>query len=65
MTMMEVVTISRLTILTVSRLTILSDCHCSFFTNEDAVKGHHPYAQLGLTWGVTTTEIKEAYHEKV
>lgn len=33
----------------------------TYFTNTDVMKGADPYAQLGLTWGATTTEIKEAY----
>jgi hypothetical protein len=49
---------------TVSRLKMPSNCRRSLFTNADAVKRHDPYAQLGLTWGATNTEIKEAYHEK-
>eukprot|EP00521_Asterionellopsis_glacialis_P015763 CAMPEP_0195300308 /NCGR_PEP_ID=MMETSP0707-20130614/27174_1 /TAXON_ID=33640 /ORGANISM="Asterionellopsis glacialis, Strain CCMP134" /LENGTH=187 /DNA_ID=CAMNT_0040362967 /DNA_START=1 /DNA_END=560 /DNA_ORIENTATION=- len=28
------------------------------------MKKDDPYAQLGLTWGATTTEIKEAYKQK-
>jgi len=34
-----------------------------YFTNGDRVKGDDPYAVLGLTWGATNTEIKEAYHK--
>ena len=49
----------------VSRLTRMSsNCRRFLFTNTDAMKRHDPYAQLGLTWGATTTEIKEAYHKK-
>lgn len=49
----------------VSRLTRMSsNCRRFLFTNADAMKRHDPYAQLGLTWGATTTEIKEAYHKK-
>ena len=33
----------------------------SYFTNADRVKADDPYASLGLTWGATTTEIKDAY----
>lgn len=36
----------------------------SYFTNTDVMKRDDPYAQLGLTWGATTTEIKEAYRMK-
>lgn len=47
----------------------LSSCYTrtlrrSLFTNTDRVKRHDPYAQLGLTWGATTTEIKDAYKQK-
>ena len=48
----------------VSRRTMSSNCRRFLFTNTDAMKRHDPYAQLGLTWGATTTEIKEAYHKK-
>mmetsp|Transcript_4976 Transcript_4976/g.7354 ORF Transcript_4976/g.7354 Transcript_4976/m.7354 type:complete len:223 (-) Transcript_4976:99-767(-) len=34
-----------------------------YFTNGDRVKGDDPYVVLGLTWGATNTEIKEAYHK--
>ncbi len=34
-----------------------------YFTNGDRVKGDDPYAVLGLTWGATNTEIKEAYRK--
>lgn len=33
----------------------------SYFTNTDAMKRDDPYATLGLTWGATVSEIKEAY----
>ncbi|EED87269.1 predicted protein [Thalassiosira pseudonana CCMP1335] len=33
----------------------------SYFTNTDVMKKTDPYAALGLTWGATATEIKEAY----
>jgi curved DNA-binding protein CbpA len=36
----------------------------TYFTNTDVMKRDDPYAQLGLTWGATTTEIKEAYKMK-
>lgn len=36
----------------------------SYFTNTETMKRDDPYAQLGLTWGATTTEIKEAYKRK-
>jgi curved DNA-binding protein CbpA len=35
-----------------------------YFTNTESMKRDDPYAQLGLTWGATTTEIKEAYKQK-
>lgn len=35
-----------------------------YFTNTESIKRDDPYAQLGLTWGATTTEIKEAYKQK-
>lgn len=33
----------------------------SYFTNTDQMKKSDPYAALGLSWGATATEIKEAY----
>lgn len=36
----------------------------SYYTNTDTMKRDNPYAQLGLTWGATATEIKAAYKEK-
>ena len=48
----------------VSRLRMPLNCRRSLFTNMDAMKRHDPYAQLGLTWGATTTEIKEAFLKK-
>lgn len=33
----------------------------SYFTNADQMKKSDPYAALGLSWGATATEIKEAY----
>ena len=59
--MKAMMTVSQLIILTVSWQTISSNCRHSFFTNEDALKWHDPYAQPGWTWEVTATEIKEAY----
>ena len=55
--------------------TVLLLCRCrltqqqlhssrSLFTNAERMKKDDPYAQLGLTWGATTTEIKEAYKRK-
>jgi curved DNA-binding protein CbpA len=35
--------------------------HRSLFTNTESLKRDDPYALLGLTWGATTSEIKEAY----
>mmetsp|Transcript_2093 Transcript_2093/g.2993 ORF Transcript_2093/g.2993 Transcript_2093/m.2993 type:complete len:207 (+) Transcript_2093:74-694(+) len=35
-----------------------------YFTNTDIVKRDDPYAQLGLTWGATTSEIKDAYKKR-
>ena len=32
-----------------------------YFTNTDTMKKEDPYATLGLQWGATTSEIKEAY----
>jgi hypothetical protein len=36
----------------------------SFFTNTDSMKKDDPYAQLGITWGATTSEIKDAFKAK-
>jgi curved DNA-binding protein CbpA len=33
----------------------------SYFTNTDEMKKSDPYAALGLSWGATATEIKEAF----
>lgn len=33
----------------------------SYFTNTDEMKKSDPYAALGLTWGATATDIKDAY----
>lgn len=38
--------------------------HRLLFTNADQIKRNDPYAQLGLTWGATSKEIKEAYRQK-
>merc|ERR1719445_336613 len=32
-----------------------------FYTNAERIKRNDPYANLGLSWGATITEIKEAY----
>ena len=37
--------------------------HRSYFTNTDQMKKSDPYAALGLTWGATATEIKDAYRK--
>lgn len=36
----------------------------SLFTNANAMKKDDPYAILGIHWGATKTEIKEAFREK-
>lgn len=36
----------------------------SLFTNTDLMKRDDPYAALGIQWGATTTEIKEAFKKK-
>ena len=36
----------------------------TYFTNADAMKRTDPYHTLGLEWGATTTEIKEAFRQK-
>jgi curved DNA-binding protein CbpA len=33
-------------------------------TNSNHIKRNDPFAQLGLSWGATTTEIKQAYKQK-
>jgi len=38
-----------------------SSQHRSYFTNTDQLKNTDPYATLGLSWGASLTEIKEAY----
>lgn len=38
--------------------------HRSFFTNTDLMKKDDPFATLGIQWGATTTEIKEAFKKK-
>lgn len=35
-----------------------------YFTNTDQMKKDDPYAALGIQWGATTTEIKDAFKEK-
>lgn len=35
----------------------------TYFTNGDRVKDEDPFAVLGLTWGATNSEIKEAYRK--
>lgn len=44
-----------------TRFTLL---RASYFTNTETMKKDDPYAQLDLTWGATTTEIKDAYKQK-
>ena len=34
----------------------------SYFTNTEQLKKTDPYAALGLSWGATLSEIKQAYH---
>ncbi len=36
----------------------------AIFTNTDIMKRDDPYATLGIQWGATTTEIKEAFKAK-
>eukprot|EP00568_Trieres_chinensis_P004205 CAMPEP_0183297498 /NCGR_PEP_ID=MMETSP0160_2-20130417/4778_1 /TAXON_ID=2839 ORGANISM="Odontella Sinensis, Strain Grunow 1884" /NCGR_SAMPLE_ID=MMETSP0160_2 /ASSEMBLY_ACC=CAM_ASM_000250 /LENGTH=211 /DNA_ID=CAMNT_0025459335 /DNA_START=178 /DNA_END=813 /DNA_ORIENTATION=- len=36
----------------------------SYHTNTDRMKRDDPYAALGLSWGATATEIKDAYRRK-
>jgi hypothetical protein len=36
----------------------------SYFTNGDRIKKEDPFAALGLTWGATNSEIKEAFRSK-
>lgn len=43
---------------------LLSTIRRSYFTNTDAMKRTDPYHTLGLEWGATTTEIKEAFRKK-
>lgn len=40
------------------------DAARSYFTNADRMKKSDPYAALGLTWGATVTDIKEAYRRR-
>lgn len=51
--------------LTTSRFSLLHrKCQrVTYFTNGDRVKGDDPFAVLGLTWGATNSEIKEAYRK--
>lgn len=36
----------------------------TLFTNTDTLKKDDPFATLGIQWGATTTEIKEAFKKK-
>jgi hypothetical protein len=36
----------------------------TIFTNTDLMKKDDPYATLGIQWGATTTEIKDAFKKK-
>ena len=36
----------------------------TIFTNTEMMKKDDPYATLGITWGATTTEIKDAFKNK-
>jgi hypothetical protein len=36
----------------------------SYFTNTETMKKDDPYATLGIQWGATTMEIKEAFRTK-
>jgi len=60
MTMMQHL-FSRRKSITYQRILLVQRSH--YFTNGDRVKGVGPYAILGLSWGATNTEIKEAYHK--
>jgi hypothetical protein len=35
-----------------------------YFTNTDLMKRDDPYFQLGLSWGATSSEIKEAFRKR-
>ena len=35
-----------------------------YFTNTDQMKKDDPFATLGVQWGATTSEIKNAYKQK-
>mmetsp|Transcript_21000 Transcript_21000/g.44960 ORF Transcript_21000/g.44960 Transcript_21000/m.44960 type:complete len:247 (-) Transcript_21000:3-743(-) len=37
------------------------NARCFYFTNTDQMKKSDPYAALGLEWGATAVEIKDAY----
>jgi DnaJ-class molecular chaperone with C-terminal Zn finger domain len=39
-------------------------CYRSIFTNTDLMKKDDPYATLGIQWGATTSEIKDAFKKK-
>jgi len=47
-----------------SRLSQQWTCHRNIFTNTDLMKKDDPYATLGIQWGATTTEIKDAFKTK-
>lgn len=40
------------------------DFHRNLFTNTDTMKKDDPYAALGISWGATTQEIKDAFKRK-
>mmetsp|Transcript_19044 Transcript_19044/g.21269 ORF Transcript_19044/g.21269 Transcript_19044/m.21269 type:complete len:208 (+) Transcript_19044:56-679(+) len=42
----------------------LQKASATYFTNAKIVNKSDPYAILGLSWGATTSEIKNAYKEK-
>jgi hypothetical protein len=39
-------------------------CSRQLFTNTELMKKDDPYATLGISWGATTSEIKEAFKKK-
>jgi DnaJ domain len=39
-------------------------CCCSYFTNASNVRRDDPYHTLGLEWGATMTEIKDAFRRR-
>jgi curved DNA-binding protein CbpA len=43
---------------------VVFTCNRTYFTNTDLMKRDDPYACLGLTWGATVSDIKEAYRKK-